>query len=114
MTTDPAHRDDSPLHLVQLLLPLYDNAGAPIPRERFVEVRDELTTRFGGMTAYTRAPAEGLWKEDATRVTRDQIVIYEVMVRDLDPGWWAAYRRTLEERFAQDALVVRAHRVVLL
>ncbi len=30
------------LHLVQILLPLYDNSGAPLPRELFAEVREEL------------------------------------------------------------------------
>ena len=70
-------------HLVQLLLPLYDNAGVPIPAARFREVRDELTARFGGLTAYTRAPAEGTWKEEGTRTSHDDIVVYEVMARDL-------------------------------
>jgi hypothetical protein len=32
----------------------------------------------------------------------------EVMVQSLDRGWWAAYRRTLEERFGQRELIVRA------
>jgi len=103
-----------PLFLVQLLLPLYDNAGAAIDGARFREVREELTARFGGLTAYSRAPAVGLWKEEEGRTERDDIVVYEVMVRDLDAQWWGEYRRTLERRFAQETLVVRAQRVVLL
>lgn len=35
-------------YLVQLILPGYDNEGTPIERQLFVEVRRELTERFGG------------------------------------------------------------------
>ena len=97
------------MHLVQILLPLRSPHGNAFPHAEFARVSTELTERFGGMTAYTRAPASGLWQEDRTgRTERDDIVVYEVMVDDLDPAWWADYRRTLEMRFAQDELVVRA------
>lgn len=96
------------LHLVQLLLPLADNDGRAFPRSAYDRVRYELTERYGGVTAYLRAPAEGLWKEDAGRVSRDDVVIYEVMTGELDRAWWAAYRLALQERFRQEELVVRA------
>jgi len=44
-------------YLVQLILPIYDNEGAPIGRELFARIRRELFDRFTGVTAYTRAPA---------------------------------------------------------
>jgi len=31
--------------------------GRPLPASNYTAVRDELTERFGGLTAYTRAPA---------------------------------------------------------
>ena len=101
------------MFLVQLLLPLTDNAGAPFPNTAYCAVADELTHRFGGVTAYTRAPAEGRWKEEGPkeREAHDEILIMEVMVHDLDRTWWQGYRRDLEARFAQDALVVRAHAI---
>jgi hypothetical protein len=48
-------------YLVQILLPIYDNQGSKLASEFYSRVRSELTERFGGLTAYTRAPAEGLW-----------------------------------------------------
>ena len=102
------------MHLVQILLPLYDNDGQPLPREHFVAVRTELTERFGGLTAHTRAPAEGLWKDESDRTSRDEIVIYEVMAESLDPSWWKQYRGSLEERFRQETIVIRATRVDVL
>jgi hypothetical protein len=32
----------------------------------------------------------------------------EVMVANLDPEWWAAYRKQLERDFVQDEIVIRA------
>ena len=98
------------IHLVQLLLPLTDNGGRPFPGAHYAAVRDELTERFGGLTAYSRSPAEGLWDGDdgAGRPARDDIVVYEVMVDALDRAWWAGFRADLERRFAQDEIVVRA------
>ena len=98
-------------YLVQILLPLYDNDGNQFGAEVFGEVRAELTEGFGGLTAHMRAPARGLWKTDDGRVSRDDIVILEVMAQDLDRSWWRAYRERLEARFRQDAIVVRAMRV---
>jgi hypothetical protein len=102
------------MHLVQVLLPLYDNAGHPYPKVLYAEVRDAFITRFGGLTAYTRAPATGLWQEDEARTVRDDLVIYEVMVNRLDEQWWHLHRKALEARFRQEAIVIRTHKVRLL
>lgn len=101
------------MHLVQLLLPLYTHDGQRVPQAVFAAVRQELVDRFGGLTAYSRAPASGLW-EDAGSVEHDDIVVYEVMAGDLDRAWWAAYRAGLCGRFGQKELVVRVQPVELL
>lgn len=96
------------MKLVQILLPLSDNEGNRFPRAVFDEVRSELTDRFGGVTAFTRAPATGLWAESAGDVVRDDIVVYEVMAERPEPAWWAAFRTRLEQRLRQDEIVIRA------
>jgi hypothetical protein len=95
------------MHLVQIILPLYDNRGEALDSSRFREVRAELLERFGGVTAFSRSPAEGMWQDDG-QVQRDDVVLYEVMVETLDRRWWAAYRKELEARFGQEELVLRA------
>ena len=50
------------MYLVQLLLPLYDNDGQAFDASEYVRLRAELADRFGGVTAYTRAPARGVWR----------------------------------------------------
>ena len=95
------------MHLVQLLLPLTDNQDAPFPPALYAQVRAALTERFGGLTAYVRAPAQGEWQDEGERV-RDDVVIYEVMVDHLDRAWWAEYREAVRTQFRQDALIVRA------
>jgi len=66
-----------------------------------------MTDMFGGLTAYSRAPAEGLW-ESGRELKRDDLVAVEGMVGSLDRTWWRAYRETLERLFRQDQVVVRA------
>lgn len=100
------------MHLVQILLPLFDNDGVRLPETEFGRVREELTDRFGGLTAFTRAPAEGLWRQEG-ETARDDIVVLEVMTEHVEARWWAAYRRDLERRFRQDTIVVRAQSVRL-
>jgi hypothetical protein len=94
------------MYLIQILLPLYDNEGRHFSQETYRKLRTELAERFGGLTAFTRAPAEGLWTEGG-ETSHDEIVIFEVMAEDLDRNWWRAYRRELEGRFRQDAIVIR-------
>ena len=96
------------MHLVRILLPLSDNEGRAFPRAEFERVRNELTERFGGVTAFLRSPAEGAWKEDEGAVTRDRVVVYEVMTEQLERGWWRAYRDELARRFRQDELLITA------
>jgi hypothetical protein len=44
------------MHLVQILLPVYDNEGKPLLHETFGSLREELAGRFGGLTAFTQSP----------------------------------------------------------
>ena len=99
------------MHLVQIFLPLYDNADEPFPRSLFDDARAELTDVFGGVTAFVRSPASGAWEDDRGKVQRDELVLLEVMAPQLDHGWWASYRARLEQRFRQDEVLVRAMRI---
>jgi len=94
------------MHLIELLIPLFDNAGNPFPEQLHNLMRTELTQQFGGVTAFRRAPAEGVWKHEGD-VDLDQIMIIEVMNADLDRGWWSRYKARLESRFGQDEIVIR-------
>jgi hypothetical protein len=101
------------MKLVQIFLPLYDNAGRRLPSALFTRERDRMVERFGGLTAHVQSPAKGLWKTGG-RVKRDNLVIFEVMIRRLDRKWWTDHRRRLEKRFKQKSLLVRVHDVKVL
>ena len=92
---------------VQILLPVVDKRGHARPYHLFGLVQQELTAKFGGVTAFINAPAEGRWKKNR-RTVHDEIVVIEVMVKRLNRAWWQRYRRVLEDRFKQEAIVVRA------
>jgi hypothetical protein len=94
--------------LVQILLPLRDNDGRPFGDDVHGRTRQELLERFGGVTAYQRAPAQGLWKSEDGEVAHDEVVIFEVMVDEVERDWWRQYRESLQARFRQDVIVIRA------
>jgi hypothetical protein len=96
------------VHLIEFLLPTFDNEGQRFPKREFERVRRELTDRFGGVTAFVRSPAVGLWTDDAGRVRQDELVTFEVMSDTLDREWWREYRELLQQRYRQDEVVVRA------
>ena len=102
------------MHLIQLLLPLHDNRKEAFPQAYFVRVREDLTNRFGGVTAFVRSPAVGVWKEDSEDLNRDEIVMFEVVTEQLDKDWWASYRKELQEKFRQEELLIWASKITRL
>jgi hypothetical protein len=101
------------MHLIQILLPVRDNDGKPFGPHPFEEITWSLSKKFGGITAYNRAPAEGRWEQSGT-TRHDDVLVIEVMVERLDKTWWAEFRRSLETTFRQERVIVRAQDIELL
>lgn len=99
------------MHLVQFLLPVYDNRKRAFPKRLFDDVREHLIQTFGGVTAFVRSPAVGAWETEDGDVQRDDMVLFEVIADSFDRDWWQAYRRVLERTFDQEKILVRAMRV---
>jgi hypothetical protein len=95
-----------PMHLVELFVPLNRGDGSPVKPNEIQALVRRLADRFGGATAFSRTPADGLWK-DGSAMSHDRIVIIEVMVDQLDRKWWAAFKGDLERDLQQEKLVVR-------
>lgn len=102
------------MHLIQVLLPLYDNQGKAFTAELFSSLRDELAQRFGGVTVYSRSPADGIWQDEAEHAVHDEVILFEVMTAELDRAWWARFRREQERRFEQEEIVIRAQAITRL
>lgn len=105
--------DDLPNRwLVELFLPTASNDGEPFGRAMFDRVRDELLDAFGGVTLFSRSPAEGLWAQgQGEGAARDRMITVEVMADAIDREWWSGYRRDLEARFEQESILVRCYRI---
>jgi len=102
------------MYLIQILLPLQKGGGRRVPARQFREVAGELSRRFGGVTAYTRSPAEGRWRKRGAGTIYDDVIVYEVMTARVQQAWWAKYRRELEAQFLQEEIVIRAQRMTRL
>lgn len=96
------------MYLVQLLLPLHDNHGVAFDSGLYEAVESEMTERFGGVTAYLRAPASGAFRNAHGSIMEDDVAVFEVMCETLDRAFWADYRAQLTRQFDQEELVVRA------
>jgi len=101
-------REGTDVYLIEILLPMFDAAGRHFPQADYDDIREELTGHFGGVTAFLRAPATGLWRNPSGDVQHDEIVIIEVMAESLDRDWWTDYRHQLQKRFRQDEVVIRS------
>jgi hypothetical protein len=102
------------MKLLQIFLPLYDNGGEAYPKAMFDHIRSELTDAYGGVTAFVRSPAVGLWEDESGKVQRDDVVLLEIMTDNLDRSWWQDYRHDLQKRFRQQSILVRATDVEML
>lgn len=102
--------------LIQLLLPitLPGDGGADDANAALSTTRRELAERFVGLTAYLRSPATGVWTAPDGHTERDNVVMVEVVTEKFDKVWWRSYAATLEERFRQDTIHVRALTVQML
>jgi hypothetical protein len=101
------------VNLISLYLPLRDNSGNALDADLFKAVEQELSERFGGVTAHMQAPASGLWRQG--NVTHaDDIVIFDVMVDNVDQSWWTGYRHRLEKAFRQKTVLILCHKVDVL
>ena len=96
------------MFIVEIFLPLHDNQSNAFPQLLFSKVRADLAERFGGVTAFMRSPAVGLWKDDEGIARRDEIVVFEVFTEHVDHAWWRTYRAQLERTFRQDEVLIRA------
>jgi hypothetical protein len=101
------------MHLVEILLPLTDQTGRPFPAEYFDALAGRLAEKFGGVTSFLRAPAEGRWHNGAL-TENDDIAVLEVMVREFERPWWTSLRAELEHLFQQEAVVIRATAIDLI
>ena len=99
------------MNLIEILLPLRDNDGHRFGPELFAKVREELIEHFGGLTAFSRSPAEGIWEPKEGERSRDEILILEVMTDWIERSWWTAYRKDLEQRFRQEEIVIRVQKM---
>lgn len=88
----------------EIHLPLLLGDGTPASDELFAQTRDELVSRFGGLTSWPPgSPAEGWWKSEGV-VHRDDIVIYGVTTIGDEDEFFADFKKVLAARFKQQEI----------
>ena len=95
------------MFVVEVFLPLCDDAGWGIGNAKVIEVRRQLFDKFGGLTVKPRSPAQG-YRREGTLPAKDDLVVLEVTVPELDSAWWDAFKTDLEQQFRQRDIQIRA------
>ncbi|MFD1770363.1 inorganic diphosphatase [Sphingobacterium suaedae] len=93
--------------LYELFIPLQAPDRQPFPRTHFSDLRDELITRFGGLTIYQRTPVKGIWENPSHVREGDDLIIYEVMTTEECIRYWQELKRKLEQVFQQTDILIR-------
>ncbi|WP_316812334.1 inorganic diphosphatase [Pedobacter heparinus] len=107
-------RLDLPMkRLVEIFLPLRNARGEVFPEKIYAELRKELTTKFGGLTEYSRNPVKGFWKPGKGNIEHDELLVIEVMCAEIDPEFWDKLKLRLLKIFKQDSIVIRCSQIEL-
>jgi inorganic pyrophosphatase len=95
------------MELIQIFIPTADQEGSSFPPQHFDDLKKELTDQFGGVTIYARSPAKGIWKPDSGSEETDNMVIYEILVQEMNTTYWAELKSRLEDTFQQKEIMMR-------
>jgi hypothetical protein len=102
------------MNLIQIFLPIYNEQGEKFPSELYKDLIKKFSKIFGGATLYKRAPADGFWEEDTETIVKDELAIFEVMVKGVDEQYWSDQKQQLELAFKQKEILIRSIPIKLL
>jgi hypothetical protein len=85
----------------EILLPLKFNDGQPVPDDAFYQTREELLSRFDGLTVHPQSVL-GIWQQEGQRY-EDELVRFTIDVEDTEENqfFFTNLKTTLLERFQQ-------------
>lgn len=101
------------MHLMQIFVPTADHEGTKFPSHYYVELKQDLADRFGGITIYGRSPVIGIWKPDENSSESDDLIIFEVLTKEPDLTYFSSLKHRLEHAFKQDEILMRYFSVTL-
>jgi hypothetical protein len=98
----------------EIHLPLKHNDGREISGELFEQTREELVTRFEGLTL-DPAIVFGIWVHNGTRY-QDQLILWTVDVEDSPENqqFFVSYKQVLLQRFEQLEIYIVSYPVEII
>ncbi|WP_230145299.1 MULTISPECIES: inorganic diphosphatase [unclassified Pedobacter] len=96
--------------LIQLFLPFTD---LPSADTRLKTLEQLLIKKFGGLSIYAHQPVLGKW-QDQTRLEKDKMIVFEVMVALFDKEFWKAIKSKLEKQFHQKEILIRVFDIAVI
>lgn len=99
---------------VELFIPLINQQNNTSIHKKYNQLRIQLLSKFGGLTIYKRTPVEGLWNDENEKTVQDDIMIYEIMIQQVDLNYWKDLKRSLEKSLNQEEIIIRISDAVLI
>lgn len=101
------------MKLIQIYLPVPGENDAAASG-MFEVVQKDLALKFGGVTAFVRAPGKGQWRPTSEKTVYDDLVIVEVITEFINKEWWTEYRKKLASIVHQDKILITVNDIDLL
>lgn len=92
----------------EISVPLKYNDGNDIEPQKFYETKEELVSRFGGLSIIPRS--SGLWRSQG-RTYADEIFVFRVDTEHDEMIFFQSYKEILKERFKQLDIHIVTHNI---
>jgi inorganic pyrophosphatase len=102
---------NTPTMLIHFPLPLYKQDGKKFPSNYYTTLHQKLVKKFGGLTVYSRSPAEGFWQADDKKVIKEDMLVHEVMASEVDELFWQKLKSSLMKKFEQQDVIITCSRI---
>ncbi len=95
----------------EIILPTRYNDSTAVEPEKFDEVLQEISERFGGVTFFPET-LRGVWLHQGQRFDESNVrLIVDVEDTSENAGFFVSYKRTLKDRFRQIDLWIISYQI---
>jgi hypothetical protein len=97
------------MHEYEIYLPMTLNDGSPVDLDAIQRIKDDLAKSFGGYT-HLNQRSEGAWRMGGVTF-RDEVTIVRVLDDCSTRFDWLAFKKSLEKKLKQEAVLIIAREV---
>jgi hypothetical protein len=95
----------------EILLPTRYNDGSPVESDKFDDVLQEISERFGGVSFFPET-LRGVWLHQGQRFDESNVrLVVDVEDSPENADFFVHYKRTLKDRFRQIDIWIASYQI---